>query len=145
MRPADTAARGTNTNRKTAISTENRICMRYCRKAVRFPIDIAPLSTRMAPNHIVATVERLRIRVITGMVTANRRLTRMRRVEQVEARLVEPAFLVFGPDERPDDPNAGERLAHDLVDPVELHLHRAEERDRPAHDQADEARPSSAG
>ena len=61
----------------TAISTENRICIRYCRNAVRLPIGIWPLSTRSAPNHMTATVERLRIAVMTGIVTANSRLTRI--------------------------------------------------------------------
>ena len=40
------------------------------------PIGISPLSTRIAPNHMTATVDRLRIAVITGIVIANRRLTR---------------------------------------------------------------------
>ena len=59
----------------TAVSTANRIWMRYCRKAVRAPTCMAPSLTRAAPNQMTATVERLRIAVMTGTVTANRRLT----------------------------------------------------------------------
>ncbi len=40
-------------------------------------MPIAPSATRIAPNHITATVDPFMIRVSTGMVTANRRLTRM--------------------------------------------------------------------
>ena len=76
MRPEETIARGIRMNMKTAVRTANRICMRYCRNAVRLPIDRSPLSTRAAPNHITATVERLRISVIVGIVMAKRRVTR---------------------------------------------------------------------
>jgi len=62
-------------NMKTAIRTANRIWSRYCRNAVRLPMGISRLSTRIAPNHMTATVERLRITVITGIVTAKSRLT----------------------------------------------------------------------
>ena len=61
---------------KTAVRTANRICSRYWRNAVRLPIDSSPSSTRIAPNHMTATVERLRIAVIIGIVIANSRLTR---------------------------------------------------------------------
>ena len=47
IRPAETAARGTMTNMITAVMTANRICMMYCRNAVRLPIGMAPQSTRM--------------------------------------------------------------------------------------------------
>ena len=60
-----------------------------------------------------------------------------RRLEQVVARDVEARLLAAGLDERPDDADPDERLAHDLVDPVDLDLHRPEERDRAAHDQTD--------
>ncbi len=40
IRPAETAARGTRTNMITAVMIANRICMRYCRNAVRLPIGI---------------------------------------------------------------------------------------------------------
>ena len=46
IRPAETAARGIRMNMKTAVSTANRIWSRYCRNAVRPPIDSSPSSTR---------------------------------------------------------------------------------------------------
>ena len=106
IRPSETAARGMNTNMNTAMITANRICMRYCRKAVRLPIGIAPLSTRIAPNHMTATVERLRIRVITGMVTANSRLTRRDVLNRSRLASSKRSLLVLGPDEGADDPDA---------------------------------------
>ena len=75
MRTDETAARGTKMNMITAPRTENRMSARYWMKAVRLPMGIAPLSTRMAPNHMTATVERLTMAVSVGMVSANRRLT----------------------------------------------------------------------
>ena len=101
-------------------------------------MGMAPLSTRMAPNHITATVDRFMMRVSTGMVTANRRLTRMAGLEQVQVDLVEALLLVLGAHEGADDPDARQRLAHDLVDAVELALHRLEQRDGAAHDEADD-------
>ncbi len=40
-------------------------------------MGMPPESTRMEPNHITATVERLKMAIIVGMVTANSRLTRI--------------------------------------------------------------------
>ena len=76
IRPADTAARGTMTNMITAIMIANRIWVMYWMNAVRLPIGISPLSTRNAPSHRTATVDRFMISISTGMVIANRRLTR---------------------------------------------------------------------
>jgi len=75
---------------------------------------------------------------MTGIVIAKRRLTRRGRVEQVDVRVVEALFLASGPDEGPDHADAGEGFAHDLVDSIELDLHRPEQRDRAAHDDRDE-------
>ena len=52
-----------------------RIWMMYCRKAVRLPIDISPLSTRMAPNHRTATVVRFMIAMRAGIMSAKSRFT----------------------------------------------------------------------
>ena len=41
------------------------------------------------------------------------------------------------PNERPDDADAGQGFAHDLVDPIELDLDGPEEWDRAAHDESD--------
>ena len=59
----------------TAIITANRICMTYCRNAMRLPIGISPLETRMLPNHRMATDDRLKIAISSGSITANRRFT----------------------------------------------------------------------
>jgi hypothetical protein len=75
IRPEETAARGIRMNMKTAVRTANRIWRRYWRNAVRLPIGRSPDSTRMPPNHRTATVEKFRISVITGIVTANSRVT----------------------------------------------------------------------
>ena len=79
IRPAETAARGTKMNMNTAVRTANRIWVRYCRNAVRSPTEsgFVGVSTRIAPNHTTATVERFRISVIIGIVIAKRRLTRI--------------------------------------------------------------------
>ena len=61
--------------------------------AVSSPTCIAPLSTRIAPNHTTATVERRKITESTGIVTANRRIDLERRLEEVVARHVEAALL----------------------------------------------------
>ena len=104
------------------------------------PIGSAPSSTRIAPNHMTATVERLKIAKITGLVSANSRLDAERGVEEVEAGGLEPRLLVARAHEGADDAHAGERLAHHLVDPVDLRLGRPEQRDRPAHDEPDDER-----
>ena len=133
IRPAETAPRGTRMNMKTAVRTANRIWARYCRNAVRLPIDsVAARRRAIAPNQMTATVERLKIAVIVGIVIANRRLTRSEVSNRSRLAVVEALLLVPRPDERPDDAHAGQRLAHHLVDPVELDLHRPEQRDRPA-------------
>ena len=76
IRSADAAARGTMTNMITAIITENRICMTYWRNAIRLPICMLPPSTWIAPNHRIATLDRLKMAMTVGIISANRRLTR---------------------------------------------------------------------
>ena len=61
---------------KTAVITAKRICMMYCRNAVRFPIGMSPRSTSPAPNHRIATVERFMIARREGKARAKMRLTR---------------------------------------------------------------------
>ena len=63
MRSAEAAARGTMTNMMVAMSTENRICRRTVRKAVRSPMGMRALAIWLLPNHMMATVERLRMSV----------------------------------------------------------------------------------
>ena len=75
IRSLETAARGTITNMKVAIMIANRIWMTYWRKAVRFPIDISPLSTRNAPNQRTTTVVRFMISIRAGIMIAKSRLT----------------------------------------------------------------------
>ena len=55
---------------KTAVRAAKRIWSRYWRKAVRLPIGSSPVSTRIAPNQRTATVERLKIAKISGLVIA---------------------------------------------------------------------------
>jgi hypothetical protein len=62
------------------------------------------------------------------------------RVGQVAVGGVEPLLLVVGPDERADHADAGECLARDLVDPVDLLLHRLEQGQGPAHQDPDDQR-----
>ena len=75
IRSLETAARGTITNMKVAIMIANRIWMMYWRNAVRLPIGIWPLSTRMLPNHSTATVDRFMIAMRAGIIRAKSRLT----------------------------------------------------------------------
>ena len=75
--------------------------MRYWRNAVRLPIGIAPLSTRIAPNHMTATVDRLRIAVITGIVIAKSRLTRSEVSNRSRLAVVEALLLVARSARRP--------------------------------------------
>jgi len=82
IRVAETMARGTIVNMKTAIITAIRICMTYCRKAMRLPIGISPLSTRRLPNHRIATVDRLKMSINSGIISANSRFT----VREVDVR-----------------------------------------------------------
>ena len=130
IRADETTARGTRMNMNTAIITANRICMTYCRNAMRLPIGISPLETRIAPNHRIATEERLKIAISSGSITANRRFTCRDVAVRSLVRDLEPLLLVPGPHERADDPDAAERLAGDLVDPVDLDLDRLEQRQR---------------
>ena len=46
------------------------------RKAVRLPIGIEPSLTRRPPNQTTATLDRLRITIIAGSMSAKTRLTR---------------------------------------------------------------------
>ena len=55
--------------------TAKRIWMMYWRKAVRLPIGISPLSTRMAPNQRTATVVRFMITIRVGIMIAKSRFT----------------------------------------------------------------------
>ena len=137
MRPDDTAARGTRMNMNTAVRTANRIWVRYCRNAVRLPIGSAPLvdANRAEPHR--GDVERLKIAVIDRDRDREQPADSELRVEEVAAGRLEPRLLVPRPYERPDDSDAGERLAHDLVDPVELDLGGPEQRDRPGHHEPD--------
>ncbi len=50
--------------------------MTYCRNAIRFPIGISPLATRMLPNHRMATLDRLKISMSVGSISENSRWTR---------------------------------------------------------------------
>ena len=132
IRPAETVARGIEDEHEHRGQDREQDLGRYWRNAVRSPICSSPRSTRIAPNQITATVERLKIAVIVGIVIANSRFTWSEVVEQVAVGDVEALLLVPGPHEGADDADAGERLAHDLVDPVELDLDGPEQRDRPA-------------
>ena len=49
--------------------------MTYCRNAMRLPIGISPLATRRLPNHRIATVDRLKTAISSGIISANSRLT----------------------------------------------------------------------
>ena len=65
IRPDDTAARGMRMNMNTAVRTANRICEQVLQERGQVAdLTARPSSTRMAPNHMTATVERLRIAVI---------------------------------------------------------------------------------
>ncbi len=68
-----------------------------------------------------------------------------RRRGQVVVRDLEALLLVASPHEGPDDPDAAERLARDLVDPVDLDLHGLEQRQGAGHQQADDQRHEPAG
>ena len=63
-----------------------------------------------------------------------------RGVGEVRVRHVEALLLEVVAHERADDTHARERLAHDLVDAVDLDLHRAEQRHRLRERDADERR-----
>ena len=60
----------------TAVITAKRICMMYCRNAVRLPIGMSPRSTSPAPNHRIATVDRFMIPRRAGNARAKIRFTR---------------------------------------------------------------------
>ena len=59
----------------TAIMTENSNCMMYEMKAKRLPIGMPPLSTRCPPNHMMPTMEKPMMIVITGNMIENSRKT----------------------------------------------------------------------
>ena len=68
IRSAQTAARGTCMSMNVPIMIDIRICIRYCRKAVSGPTCITPLSTRMPPNQITATLATLMTSIISGNI-----------------------------------------------------------------------------
>ena len=76
IRWALASARGMRMTMKTAVITAKRICMMYCRNAVRFPIGISPRSTSPAPNQRIATVDRFMIARSDGNASAKIRFTR---------------------------------------------------------------------
>ena len=82
------------------------------------------LATWMLPNHMMATVERFRMSVSVGIMSANSRVTRS--VVPVRSALAtsKRCLLVAGAVEGADDAHAAEHLARDLVDAVDLDLHR---------------------
>ena len=67
-RSALTDARGMSAAIHVAIITDIRICMMYCRKAISEPTCISPLSTRSAPNHTTATLDRFTINSAVGII-----------------------------------------------------------------------------
>ena len=72
-RSALTAARGSRMPMKVAIMTPMRICMRYCRNAMRVPTSMSPSPTRMPPNQMTATLETFITSMTAGNMRANRR------------------------------------------------------------------------
>ena len=102
-------------------------------------MGIAPLAMRSPPNHMIATVERFKMPMSAGIMSAKRRLT-LGAVSVRSALASSNAPLEVVAHERPDDADARERLAHDLVDAVDLDLHRLEQRHRAHEHEADEHR-----
>ena len=138
MRPDETIARGTMTNMKTVIITAIRICMTYCRKATRFPMGISPLATRM----LAEPQDRDRREVEDGHQQRDHQREQPvdleRRRGEVAVGDVEALLLVRRPDEGPDDANAAQGLAGDLVDAVDLDLDELEQRQGARHQQPDD-------
>ena len=91
---------------------------------------LAAVDTRMAPNHRIATDDRLKIAISGGIISANRRLTWREVAVRSWFATSKRSSSWLRPDERADDADAAERLAGDLVDPVDLALDRLEERQR---------------
>ena len=105
---------------------------------MRLPIGMSPLATRMLPNHRIATVDRLKMSISVREHQGEQALDSQRGRRQVAVGDVEPLLLVAGADEGADDPDPAERLAGDLVDPVDLDLHRLEQRQRAGHQEPDD-------
>ena len=72
MRLAQTAARGAIISIIVDIITLIRICIRYCRNAVNWPICMSPASIRMPPNHITPTLPMFITNMTNGKSTANK-------------------------------------------------------------------------
>ena len=70
---AEACALGTITKRKESMSSENMICMTYCKKAMRAPTCISPLSMRMPPNQMIA----MDVKLITISMTGKRKATNL--------------------------------------------------------------------
>ena len=76
---------------------------------------------------MIAIVVKFITNIITGMRTANSRLTWIGDLHQVEVGRVEAGLLVVDAVEGADDADAREALAEHEVDPVDLLLDGAEE------------------
>ena len=87
---------------------------------------------RWPPNQSTATLETLTTSMTVGNISAISRPTASD--TSVSSVLASPnrSLLVLVADERPDDPDAGDLLAHHPVDPVDALLHAAEQRAHPA-------------
>ena len=129
IRPEETAARGMRMNMKTAVRTANRICSRYCRNAVRLPIEQVARFDPRGPEPHDRDGREVEDRGHHRDGDREQPVDLELGLEQVAVGRLEARFLVARPHEGADDADAGQRLAHDLVDPVDLHLDGPEERD----------------
>ena len=82
------------TSMSTAVMIDMRICMMYCRKAVRLPMGISPLSTRKAPRYRTATRLRFMMSMSAGHRDGEEPVERERRGHVVAVGVVEALLLV---------------------------------------------------
>ena len=95
---------------------------------------------RWLPNQMIATLVRFSIRNIAGISSATSRLTAI--AVSVRSRLAASnrSALVRAAIERADHAHAAQPFVEHQVEPVDLDLHRLEQRHRLAHDQAEDHR-----
>ena len=137
MRLAEAAARGSITNITVTMSTANRICIAYCRKAIIAPTCISGVDPDGAEpdDGDAGQVEHQHQR---------RHQDRHQAVDgdggvgQVEVGEIEAALFVWLAIEGADDAHAGQTFVQHEVQPVDLDLHDLEQRHGPAHDEQED-------
>ena len=140
MRAADADARGSMTNIAVTMNTANRICIAYCSDAIIAPTCIVPCVDPVAAEPDDRDAGEVQHQDQRRHQERDQAVHGDRGVGQIEIRLIEPLALMRAAIERADHADAAQPFAEHQVQAVDLDLHRLRQRNRAAHDHAEDHR-----